>query len=395
MAINSKQRQRNILGKIRVLDLSRILAGPFCTQILSDQGAEVIKLESPDGDETRRWGPPFCNRKSAYFAGVNRNKKSIVLDLREKISLKVLHQLLSKSDVLIENFKFGDLKKFGISERVLKSKYPRLIHCQISGFGASSEFRSFPGYDAAIQAWSGLMSINGSVEATKVGVPIVDLVTGQNCAFAILAALFEREFSGRGQKIETSLIENAFSILHPQASNYFFSKKAPARLGNTHPNIAPYDMFQTKKLGIYIACGNDRQFQILCRTIKAKNLGEDLRFQSNELRLKNRVALQKNLQKFIGQYEARPLALRLLKSGVPAGPALELPEALRQKQVLSLGVVQKGKDESFIMPPFQFSRYKRKKMTSSPELGAHSLSILETLDLSSLEVEKILLQQRR
>lgn len=384
-----------ILGGLRILDLSRILAGPFCTQILSDQGAEVIKVESPDGDETRRWGPPFRNGQSAYFSGVNRNKKSIVLDLKQKTSAKVLHQLLAASDVMIENFKFGDLKKFGFSDQLISRKYPRLIHCQITGFGTGAEFIKYPGYDAAIQAWSGLMSINGSHGPTKVGVPIVDLVTGQNSAFAIMAAVYEREFSGRGQKIETSLLENAFSILHPQVSNYFFSKNKPLRLGNTHPNIAPYNFFQTKSIGIYIACGNNRQFQILCKVLGNESLASKLHFATNQLRIENRESLEKKLKPLILRYEAKSLAKKLLKQGVPAGPVLDLPEALAEKHVRELGIIQKSKKNMFVMSPFQFSRFARLKMKDSPILGANTRQILMSLDLSKIEMKAILDQQRR
>ncbi len=385
----------SILRKIKVLDLSRILAGPFCSQILSDQGAEIIKIESPEGDETRRWGPPFKNGQSAYFTGINRNKKSLVLDLRSQDSLKALHQLLSTSDVLIENFKYRDMNKFGLSSAILKKKYPRLIHCQISGFGSRGDFKTYPGYDAAIQAWSGLMSINGSEGPTKVGVPIVDLVTGQNCAFAILAALFEREFSGLGQKIETSLFENAISILHPQASNFFFSNKLPTRLGNTHPNIAPYDLFQTRDLGIYIACGNDRQFQKLCEVLNLKNLGSDKLFLTNRLRIQNRKMLEKKLRPALLKESAVALAKRLLKFGVPAGPALDIPKALKQSPVKDLKILRKSGKNTYIMPPFQFSRSKMTEIKASPVLGGHTLKILNELNLSKEEIKNIMNQQKR
>lgn len=382
---------KNILGGIKILDLSRILAGPFCTQILSDQGAEIIKVESPEGDETRRWGPPFRDGESAYFNGINRNKKSIVLNLKESAAQKALHQLLSRSDVLIENFKVGDLKKFGFSDLMIRRKYPKLIHCQITGYGSRGEFMNYPGYDAAIQAWSGLMGINGTNGPTKVGVPIVDMVTGQNAAFAIMAALYERTSSQLGQKIETSLLENAFSILHPQASNYFFSQKSPKRMGNTHPNIAPYDLFQTKTIGIYIACGNDRQFYALCKALGFA--GPFTKFATNQLRVENRSLLEKKLKPLLLKQDARRFARVLLKSGVPAGPALELRDALKQKHVKKLGIVKTLKGQSFVMAPYQFSRSRSARLTAPPRLGSHSKRVLNRLDLTPTEIKNILSQQ--
>ncbi len=384
--------KKSILSSLKILDLSRILAGPYCTQILSDQGAEVTKIESPDGDETRRWGPPFHKGESAYFSGMNRNKKSVVLNLSEKNSKKVLHKLLSRSDVFVENFKSGDLKKFGLSDKIIRLKYPRLIHCQISGYGSLGGFKDFPGYDAAIQAWSGLMSVNGTDRPTKVGVPIVDIVTGQNAAFAIMAALYERTFSGKGQKIETSLLENAFSILHPQTSNYFFSKKNPKRLGNTHPNIAPYDLFQTKTLGIYIACGNDRQFHMLCKVLGYE--GPTKEFATNELRVRNRKLLEKKIAPLILKENAKTLAMKLLKSGVPAGPALELKDALHSPQVKALKIVKRVGRKSFVMPPYQFSRSKNTTPKTAPKLGAQTRKVLGELGLTAEAMKNILSQQK-
>ncbi len=395
MSRPNRPHRKSILSGVRVLDLSRILAGPYCTQILSDQGAEVIKVESPLGDETRRWGPPFQNHQSAYFSGINRNKKSIVLDLKKKVSIKALHKLLETSDVLIENFKFGDFKKFGFSDQLLKKKYPHLIHCQISGFGLKSEFKNYPGYDAAIQAWSGLMSINGSFGPTKVGVPIVDLVTGLNAAFAIVAALYERGFSSKGQKIETSLLENAFSILHPQTTNYFFSKRKPALLGNTHPNIAPYDLFQTKNSAIYIACGNDRQFQILCEALGSQKLALNPKFSTNELRVRNRTGLNKLMKPLLMRQDAKLLSKKLLRLGVPSGPALSIPEALREKHVKDSKIVRKIGNQNYVMPPFQFSRSSKAGLKPPPHLGANTLEILKNLDLKPNEMKDILKQLER
>jgi crotonobetainyl-CoA:carnitine CoA-transferase CaiB-like acyl-CoA transferase len=379
------------LAGIKVVDLSRILAGPYCSQILSDQGAEIIKVESPLGDETRRWGPPFDQGMSSYFFGMNRNKKSIVLDLNKKMSQKVLHLLLEKADVLIDNFKKGDLKKFGLSDAIISRKYPRLVHLQISGFRANSSFENYPGFDAAIQAWSGLMSLNGAQQATKVAVPIVDLVTGMNSAFAVTAALFARVTSCRGQKIQTSLLENAFSILHPHASNYFFSHKIPTPAGNTHPNIAPYDLYETKKGAIYIACGNDHQFEKLCTSLGAPQIAFKKEFLTNQLRVQNLKKLEMILQPLLLKFSASRLAQILLENGVPAGPVMTIDKALNNQG----DAVQKLGRQKVISSPLHFSRSAKLKLRAPPLLGQHSREILKNLNLSKADIKEVLSQNKK
>lgn len=379
------------LSGIKVIDLSRILAGPYCTQILSDQGAEIIKVESPSGDETRRWGPPFDQGMSSYFFGMNRNKKSIVLDLNQKISQKALHLLLKDADVLIDNFKQGDLQKFGLSDAVIARKYPQLVHLQISGFRANSAFSKYPGFDAAIQAWSGLMSINGREAPTKVAVPIVDLVTGLHSAFAVTAALLARATSGRGQKIQTSLLENAFSILHPHASNYFFSHRVPEPAGNTHPNIAPYDLYETKKGSIYIACGNDRQFEKLCACLGAPEIALKKDFLTNQKRVQNLKKLEAQLAPLLLRFSAAKLAEKLLASGVPAGPVLAIDKALAKQG----DAVQKLGSHKVISSPVHFSRSSKVKFRAPPRLGQHSREIFKKLHLSQIEIKNILDQNKK
>ena len=230
------------LAGFRVVDLTRVLGGPFCTQLLSDHGAEVIKVEPPQGDEVRDWGPPFKDGLSAYFAGVNRNKKSVGLDLRNDRGQEVLFKLLDGADVMIDNFKSGSLEKWGIGyEDVLSKKFPSLIYCSITGFGADGPFGGFPGYDAVAQALSGQISVNGAPESgpTRIGVPIIDLATGLYAAIGILLAAEERRKSGKGQRVDTALFDTGVALLHPQAANYIMSGKAPVLTGNSHPNISP------------------------------------------------------------------------------------------------------------------------------------------------------------
>jgi crotonobetainyl-CoA:carnitine CoA-transferase CaiB-like acyl-CoA transferase len=317
------------LAGIKVVDLSRVLGGPYCTQILGDHGADVIKVEPPAGDETRTWGPPFVDGTASYFIGVNRNKRGIVLDLASEDGQRALLGLLEGADVLVENFKTGTLEKWGLGGEALRERFPRLIHCRISGFGADGPLGGMPGYDAAIQAMSGLMSVNGGADGgpTRIGVPVVDLVTGLNAAIGILLALQERNRSGLGQFVEASLFDCALSVLHPQLANYFVSGKTPERHGNAHPNVAPYDTFETRTSPIFLAVGNNGQFRKLCEQIGCPELPEDPRFSDNAGRVQNREALKPLLETHLADFDAAALADRLLKAGVPCGPVLTVPEA--------------------------------------------------------------------
>lgn len=252
------------LAGIKIVDCTRVLGGPYCTQILADHGAEVIKVEPPQGDEVRDWGPPFKDGLSAYFSGVNRNKRSISLDLTSERGRAVLLRLLAGADILIENYKAGTLESWNIGyETVLSAQFPGLVYCRITGFGADGPLGGLPGYDAAVQAWAGLISINGSEEsgAMRLGIPIVDLGTGLYAAFGILAALQERSRSGRGQMVEATLFACGFALQHPHAANFFMSGDPPRLTGNAHPNISPYDLFSTRGRPLFLAVGNDRQEQ--------------------------------------------------------------------------------------------------------------------------------------
>ena len=252
---------------LRVIDLTRVLGGPYCTQILADHGADVIKVEPPAGDEVRDWGPPFHGEDAAYFVGINRNKRSIGLDLASEGGRAVLMKMLESADVLIENFKPGTLDKWGIGNDVLRARFPRLVHCRISGFGGDGPRGGNPGYDAIIQAMTGMIAATGSPQSgpMRIGVPLVDITTGLYAAIGILMALSERQKSGVGQFLETTLYETGLAIMHPHAANYFMHGKPPQLTGNEHPNLVPYAIFPTRTDNIFIGVGNDGTFRKLCQ----------------------------------------------------------------------------------------------------------------------------------
>lgn len=339
------------LHGVRVIDLSRVLAGPYCTQILADHGASVLKIEPPQGDETRGWGPPFADDGTAsYFLGLNRNKEGRTLDLNDPRAREELLALLADADVLVENFKTGTMEKWGLGYDALSQRFPRLIHCRISGFGADGPLGGLPGYDAAIQALCGIMSVNGEAGGAplRVGLPVVDMVTGLNAALGILFALHERGRSGRGQFVEAALYDCGLSLLHPHAANYLLDGRVPKRTGNAHPNIYPYDAFATGTEPIFLAVGNNRQFAALCALIGADALSEDERFADNARRSVNRAELKRLLEQRLAGFECRPLARRLIDAGVPCAPIQDVATALEdehtrhRKMVIAIGPEYRG-----------------------------------------------------
>lgn len=319
------------LEGVRVIDLSRILGGPYCGQVLGDHGADVLKIEPPQGDDTRTWGPPFQNGTASYYLGLNRNKCGTHLDLTDPNGRDTLLELLADADVLIENFKTGTMEKWGIGYEMLSRRFPRLIHCRVSGFGADGPLGGLPGYDAAIQAMSGIMSVNGEAdgEPLRVGVPVVDMVTGLNAVIGVLLALHERERSGKGQFIEAALYDTGLSLLHPHAANWFVGKQPSRRTGNGHPNIYPYDAFPTRTGNIYLAVGNDRQFQLLCRKLGEPGLARQCDFADAKGRSTNRIALREKLVELLKEFDGDALARELMQEGVPAAPILSVEEALK------------------------------------------------------------------
>ena len=339
------------LAGVKVIDLSRVLGGPYCTQILADHGADVLKIEPPQGDETRGWGPPFdADGTASYFLGLNRNKRGATLDLSRPAQRAELLALLSDADVLVENFKTGTLEKWGLGFDVLHARFPRLVHCRVSGFGADGPLGGLPGYDAAIQALAGLMSVNGEAGGAplRVGLPVVDMVTGLNAALGVLMALKERERSGLGQFVEASLYDCGLSLLHPHAANHLLDGRIPGRSGNAHPNIYPYDSFATGGEPIFLAVGNDRQFATLCKVIGLEALAGDARYTSNGLRSVNRAALKADLERLLARFECQPLADELVRAGVPCAPiqdvatALAAPHTAHREMVVSIGQHYRG-----------------------------------------------------
>ena len=326
--------ERALTG-LTVIDLTRVLGGPYCTMILADHGAKVIKIEPPRGDEVRDWGPPFLDRPdgsrdASYFLGANRNKRAIALDLGREEGRAVLRRLLAEADALVENFRPGTMEKWGLGRDALAGLFPRLVHCRITGFGEDGPLGGLPGYDAVVQGMSGLASVNGKPgdEPVRMGVPIVDMGTGLYAAIGILMALHERTRSGRGQFIDMTLHDSALALLHPAAANYLLSGKRPAPTGNAHPNIAPYETFSTATCDIFIAAGNDGQFRKLCSLLGAPALAEDPRFLRNADRNANRPALKAELEALLAAQDGTEIAVTLIRAGVPAGAMTPVDAAL-------------------------------------------------------------------
>ena len=352
------------LAGVRVVDLARVLAGPYCTQILADHGADVLKIEPPGGgDETRGWGPPFdAQGRAAYFLGLNRNKRGCTMDLTQPAAREALLALVAQADVLVENFKTGTMEKWGLGPEVLTARFPRLVYARVTGFGADGPLGGLPGYDAAIQALSGMMSVNGEPDARggeplRVGVPAVDMVTGLNAAIGILLALNERQRSGRGQYLEVALYDAALSVLHPHAANHLLDGRVPRRTGNAHPNICPYDTFRTGTEPIFLAVGNDRQFATLCQHLGAPGLAQDPRFTTNAQRSTHREALKALLEEHLAAFECKPLADRLVRAGVPCAPIQDVPAALADPHTAHRGmVVGVGEHYRGIASPVKLAR---------------------------------------
>lgn len=324
------QANTGALAGVKVLDLSRILGGPLAGQILGDHGADVLKVEPPQGDDTRSWGPPFRDGVASYYFGLNRNKRIQFLDLGAAAGQQRVRELMAEADVVIENFKIGTMEKWGIGYEQMREQLPHLVWCRVSGFGADGPLGGLPGYDAAIQAMAGLMSINGEAgrDPLRVGLPVVDMVTGLNAVIGVLLALHERAQSGLGQLVDASLYDSGLSLLHPHAANWFMSGGAPQRTGNAHPNIYPYDVVNTGGAPIFLAVGNDRQFRLLCQHLGRPEWAEDERFASAGQRSVHRAALKLLLEQQLAQCDGVQLADALMDIGVPAAAVLDVAQAL-------------------------------------------------------------------
>ena len=318
------------LHGLRVIDLSRVLGGPYCGQILADHGADVIKIEPPQGDETRTWGPPFENGVASYFIGAQPQQARHAAGPVQRGGRQQLLTLLDDADVLIENFKTGTMEKWGIGYEHAGEGFPRLVHCRVTGFGADGPLGGLPGYDAAVQALTGLMSVNGEAGGgpLRVGVPVVDMVTGLNAAIGILMALHERDRSGKGQFVDAALYDCGLSLLHPHAANLFVGGKTPDRTGNAHPNIYPYDAFDTQTSPIFLAVGNDRQFRLLCDYSASPPWPTARGFATAGQRSVHRAALRAELLQLLAGLDGEAIVQPLSAAGVPCAPILTVPQAL-------------------------------------------------------------------
>lgn len=374
------------LQGIRVLDLSRVLAGPYCTMVLGDLGADVIKVESPEGDETRGWGPPFTEGESAYYLCVNRNKRSIVVDFKTDEGRAILHELIQRSDVLVENFRPGTLARFALDFESTSAINPNLIYCSITGFGQTGPLRDKPGYDFMIQAMGGLMSFTGEParEPMKVGVAVADLFAGQSAVIAILAALQARTLTGIGQHLDIALFDSQVAMLANVASNYFISGNLPKRYGNAHANIVPYQSFQANDAWFIVAVGNDRQFEKLCGVIGKWELVSDSRFTLNSERVKNREALIEILKPIFIQRTASEWLSALDAAGIPCGPINTLdkvfaePQAEAREMLIHMQHEEIG-DLRMVGSPLKFSETPVGYRLPPPKLGEHTQDILKEL----------------
>ncbi len=378
------------LAGLRVVDLTRVLGGPYCTMVLSDHGAEVIKLEPPQGDEVRDWGPPFnADGDASYFVGVNRNKRSVGLDLSKPAGKEVLLRLLEGADVLVENFKPGSMEKWGLGyEAVLSKRFPRLIHCRVSGFGAEGPLGGFPGYDAVLQAMTGLMSINGTEDSgpTRLGNPIVDIATGLFSTIAILMALHEREKSGRGQYCDMTLHDCGMALLHPHAANFFLSGKRPKATGNPHPNLAPYSKFTTRTCEIFVAAGNDPAFRKFCEFLGIPELAKDERFATNGQRVINKAALTEVLNARFANEDGHELTRRMLAAGLPAGPVLHVDEAMAAEHTAFRNMVAQIGEFRALNTPIKLSRTPGGARTAPPRFNQHGREVLAARGFSEAEI---------
>src|ERR1700750_743849 len=376
---------------LRVIDLTRVLGGPYCTQILADHGADVIKVEPPPGGETRDWGPPFHEDDAAYFIGINRNKRSVGLDLASEGGRAVLMKLLESADVLIENFKPGTLDKWGIGNDVLRAKFPRLVHCRISGFGGDGPRGGNPGYDAIIQAMTGMIAATGSPQSgpMRIGVPVVDITTGLYAAIGILMALSEREKSGIGQFLETTLYETGLAVMHPHAANFFMHGRPPGLTGNEHPNLLPYAIFPTRADDIFIGVVNDGTFRKLAKEIGKPELGTDPRFARNKDRITNRDALRAVLAAVFSEHEAEPLCDRLLAAGLPAGPVQKIDQALNNPHTIYRGDIIEKDWYKGVASPIRLDRSKQSLRRVPPKFSEHASVVLTEFGFSRGEIEAL------
>ncbi|QIL73905.1 CoA transferase (plasmid) [Diaphorobacter sp. HDW4B] len=388
-----EQANEGALNGIRILDLSRILAGPSATQLLGDLGADVIKVERPDeGDDTRKWGPPYIadrdgspTNESAYYLAANRNKRSIAIDIASEEGKELIHRLLAKADILVENYKAGGLSKYGLSYEQLREKYPRLIYCSITGFGHTGPYASRPGYDFLIQGMGGIMSLTGvpDGEPMKVGVGIADVMTGMYATVGMLAALQHRDKTGQGQHIDISLLDTQIAWLVNAGTNYLAERKLPTRLGNGHPNIVPYQVFPSADSPMILAVGNDAQFRRFCQVAQAEALADDPRYATNVQRIAHREALVERVADLLKKHPRSHWLQELEAAGVPCGPVNDLDDVFNDPHVIARGAelrmpcdwAEDG-EISLLANPLKMSVTPPSYRRPPPRLNEHERSVL-------------------
>jgi crotonobetainyl-CoA:carnitine CoA-transferase CaiB-like acyl-CoA transferase len=399
------------LSHVRVLDLSRVLAGPWAGQNLADLGAEVIKVERPkSGDDSRAFGPPWVKdadgrdtRDSAYFTSANRGKKSITLNIAAPRGQAVVRELAAKSDVLIENYKHGDLARYGLAYEDLRQANPRLIYCSLTGFGQTGPYRERPGYDFMIQGMGGMMSVTGEPDGApqRAGVPVADIITGMYASIAICAALAHRAQTGTGQHLDLALLDSQIALLAYQNTNYFATGKPPGRIGNLHPNIVPYQPFRTADGDVIIACGNDNLYRKFCAAAGCAELAEDPRFATNGKRVENRAELTRLLAEVFRRRSTREWVELLEAAGVPNGPINDIAQVFEEPQVKARGVrIELPHAAGAMLPmvasPMRFSATPLEYRQAPPLLGQHTDEVLRGVlgkteaEVSALRAEQVI-----
>ena len=394
------------LSGIRVLDMSRVLAGPSCAQLLGDLGADVIKVERPgEGDDTRKWGPPYLKdsegrdtAESAYYLSANRAKRSLTLDFTKPAGRDLARRLIARSDVLIENYKVGTLGKHGLGYEDLRAEFPRLVYCSITGFGQTGPYAPHAGYDYLIQAMGGIMSVTGEPagEPMKVAVAIADLMTGMYSTVAILAALRHRDATGAGQHIDMALLDTQVAWLANLGQGYLTSGELPARLGNAHATVVPYQVFKTSDGHIVLAIGNDGQFRKFCDFAGAPGLAQDPRFAANPARIRHRAELIHAMSDILARESSAYWIRELERVGVPCGPINDLAQVFADPQVRARGMTVElphpaagGQPIPLITNPIKLSQTPISYDRAPPTLGQHTDEILQELGLSSEEIARL------
>jgi crotonobetainyl-CoA:carnitine CoA-transferase CaiB-like acyl-CoA transferase len=373
------------LSGIRNADFSRVLAGPLATMVLADLGADVVKVERPDGgDDTRAWGPPFVGRDAAYFLSLNRNKRSVVMDLSTDDGRTEARRLALASDVVVENFRPGLMQRFGLDHASLAAEEPSIVSCSLTAFGEDTEDPTRPGYDIIVQALSGIMSFTGQPggEPTKVGVALLDVICGLYAANAIQAALVERARTGRGRRVSVSLFEASVAALVNQGANYLLGGVEPSPMGNAHPNIVPYQLFRTRDRAIILAAGNDRLFERTCAVIGRSDLAADLRFATNEARVRNRDSLIPILEEVLASGSADAWLEALADAGVPCAPVRSVGEVFASPEgARTIQAVRRGPDDlRLVADPIRVDGERLPARRPPPALGEHTAEVRRELE---------------